>query len=102
MSSLDWAYHVRRADVPPDASKDALHAFIGGLFAEQMDVSKPLWQFYVVESLQADGGIRAAVVPRVHHVLGDGTSLVHPPRRSGPRHRYAPHTNGHRQAEAAA
>lgn len=77
MSSLDWAYHVRRADLPADASKDALHKFIGDLFAVPMDVSKPMWQFYVVESLQADGGIRAAVVPRVHHVLGDGTSLVH-------------------------
>lgn len=76
VEEMDWAYHVKSAQLPEPRDRDALHAFVGGLFADTMDVTKPMWQFHVVESMNGEGGVRSALVARVHHVMGDGTSLV--------------------------
>lgn len=68
---VDW--HVRDADLAPDADLADLEAFAGRLAETPLDRTRPLWELHVVEQL-ADG--RAAVVAKVHHALADGVTAV--------------------------
>ena len=76
MKDIDWDYHLRVAQLPATATRDDLHEYIGQLVPQTMDLERPLWQFVVVERMD-DDGCRAAIIPRIHHILGDGTSLIH-------------------------
>jgi WS/DGAT/MGAT family acyltransferase len=67
---IDW--HVRVAALPGAADKLALERFVSDLASTPLDLSKPLWQFHLVENYQ--GG--AALIARIHHCYADGLALV--------------------------
>ncbi|WP_126642984.1 WS/DGAT/MGAT family O-acyltransferase [Embleya hyalina] len=62
-------YHVRHTAVPAPGGADQVRNLAGRLFAQRLDLSKPLWEVWLVEGL-ADG--RWAIISKVHHCLIDG------------------------------
>lgn len=72
---IDW--HVRVARLPGAADKAQLEAFVSELASSPLDMSKPLWQFNVVEDYTSPEGHRGGVlVARIHHCYADGLALV--------------------------
>lgn len=66
---FDIGYHLRRIALPEPGDHRLLQEFVGRLVSRPMDMSKPLWEIYVVEGLE---GGRWAYVGKAHHVLVDG------------------------------
>jgi len=67
---LDW--HLRITRLPGAAGKAELERFVSELASSPLDLSKPLWQFHLVEDYQ--GG--SVLVARIHHCYADGLALV--------------------------
>ncbi len=64
--------HVHRIGVPEPGDLDALKHLTNDLMSTPLDMSKPPWQFHLVESYA--GG--SAIIARLHHSIADGVSLV--------------------------
>ncbi|MCC8248850.1 WS/DGAT/MGAT family O-acyltransferase [Saccharothrix luteola] len=62
-------YHVRHTAVPSPGADDQLRNLAGRLFAQRLDLAKPLWEVWLVEGLE---GGRWAIISKVHHCLIDG------------------------------
>lgn len=77
---FDIAHHVVPETLSPRPDQnpvDALKDRVAELTATPLDRDRPLWQFHLIEHLDAgDGRGRSAFVMRVHHCIGDGISLV--------------------------
>lgn len=97
---MDWGFRVQRKDrkgkdvwVPVEVDIDAhiiepaidtsaprcLENYITDLsVAPPLDVTRPMWQCHILNgpSGEGDGQPAANMVVRVHHALGDGTSLM--------------------------
>lgn len=69
---FDLDAHLHRAALPAPGDKRVLEAYVGELMSQPLDLSKPPWQFHLVEDY--DGG--SALVARLHHAIGDGIALV--------------------------
>lgn len=67
---LDW--HVRVAALPGAADKRELQDFVSELASTPLDLSKPMWQFHLIENYRGGG----ALVARIHHCYADGLALV--------------------------
>lgn len=67
---IDW--HVRVAALPGAADKAELERFVSELASSPLDMSKPLWQFHVIEDYRGGG----VLVARIHHCYADGLALV--------------------------
>ena len=67
---IDW--HVRVAALPGAADKAELEAFVSDLASSPLDMSKPLWQFHVIEDYRGGG----VLIARIHHCYADGLALV--------------------------
>ncbi len=70
---LDLDAHLQRIPLPPPGDKAALRNLVSELSSKQLDLSRPLWQFYLVEGY----GEGCALIGRVHHCLADGPTLMH-------------------------
>lgn len=70
---LDLDAHVRRTALPRPAGMPQLGRLAAQLFARRLDRSRPLWEFWIVESV---GRNRFAVVTKTHHCMIDGVSGV--------------------------
>jgi diacylglycerol O-acyltransferase / wax synthase len=66
---IDLDYHIRHARLPKPGTFAQLEAMVGDLHSIQLDRSRPLWQFTVIDGL-ADG--RLALYSKVHHAAVDG------------------------------
>ena len=66
---FDIGYHLRRIALPEPGDMGLLQEFVGRLVSRPLDMTKPLWEIYLVEGL-ADGCW--AYVGKAHHVLVDG------------------------------
>jgi len=64
-------YHVRHTAVPKPGGEQELRNLAGRVFAQRLDMAKPLWEMWLVEGLQ-DG--RWAVISKVHHCMVDGVA----------------------------
>ncbi|MEO7326728.1 MAG: wax ester/triacylglycerol synthase family O-acyltransferase [Dokdonella sp.] len=72
---IDW--HVRTARLPGAADKAQLEAFVSELASSPLDMSRPLWQYNVIEDYTSPEGQRGGVlVARIHHCYADGLALV--------------------------
>jgi diacylglycerol O-acyltransferase len=69
---FDLDYHLQRATLPPPGDQTALQDVASLLASTQLDLSRPLWQFHLVENY-GDG---CALICRLHHCIGDGIALV--------------------------
>jgi diacylglycerol O-acyltransferase / wax synthase len=70
--SFDLDHHLHRISLPGKADKLELEAYVADLASQRLDMSRPLWQFHLVDNYQ--GG--QALVARVHHCIADGIALV--------------------------
>lgn len=64
-------YHVRHTAVPAPGGAEQLRNLAGRVFAQRLDLTKPLWEMYLVEGL-TDG--RWAIISKVHHCMIDGVA----------------------------
>jgi diacylglycerol O-acyltransferase len=69
VGEIDLDYHIRHARLPKPGTFAQLEAMVGDLHSIQLDRSRPLWQFTVIDGL-ADG--RLALYSKVHHAAVDG------------------------------
>ena len=66
-------YHIRHTAVPPPGGRDELRNLAGRVFAQLLDRSKPLWEFWMVEGLEKG---RWAIISKVHHCMVDGVAAT--------------------------
>src|SRR4051794_21366576 len=74
---FDIEYHVRHLALPKPGTWEQLCVQTARLHARALDTSRPLWEFYVVEGLDAVDGIppgSVAIVSKIHHAAIDGVS----------------------------
>lgn len=62
-------YHVRHTAVPAPGSAEQLRNLAGRVLGQRLDMTKPLWELWLVEGL-ANG--RWAMINKVHHAMVDG------------------------------
>ena len=76
--SFNLEYHVRQTALPSPGSEEQLRLLTGRIFSQQLDRSRPLWELWLVENLEAagSGGRRFALISKTHHALIDGISGV--------------------------
>jgi len=64
-------YHVRHTSLPRPGSERQLKRLCGRLLSQKLDLTKPLWEIWVIEGLE-DGSF--ALVAKAHHCMVDGVS----------------------------
>jgi diacylglycerol O-acyltransferase / wax synthase len=69
---FDLRWHVRHTALPKPGSEAQLREFVGRIMSEPLDLTRPLWQVYLIEGLAG----RHAVLSKTHHALVDGVSAV--------------------------
>jgi diacylglycerol O-acyltransferase len=70
---FDLHYHLQRATLPPPGDQAALQDVVSLLVSTPLDLSRPLWQFHLIEGYAEC----CALVLRFHHSIGDGMALIH-------------------------
>ena len=76
---FDLEYHVRHIALPAPGDWRQLCIQVARLHSRPMDLSKPLWEFIIVEGLDNIEGLPKgcfALVSKVHHAAIDGMSGV--------------------------
>ncbi|WP_067822676.1 WS/DGAT/MGAT family O-acyltransferase [Actinomadura kijaniata] len=66
-------YHVRHTAVPKPGGPEELRNLAGRVLSQRLDLSKPLWEIWLVEGLE---GGRWAAISKVHHSVVDGVGGV--------------------------
>lgn len=66
-------YHVRHTSLPQPGSERQLKRLCGRILSQKLDLTKPLWEIWVVEGLH-DGTF--ALVAKAHHCMVDGVSGI--------------------------
>ncbi|MFZ2359726.1 MAG: wax ester/triacylglycerol synthase family O-acyltransferase [Anaerolineae bacterium] len=70
---FDLASHMHRVALPSPGDRTALQAMVSDLMSAQLDFSKPLWHFHLIEGYE---GRRSVLLTRLHHAIADGIALV--------------------------
>jgi len=73
VDNLDMDYHVKHHKISDVSDMQALHKFAAKLHEPMLDRDKPLWQMHVIEG---EKGKQFAIFFTIHHIYGDGASLV--------------------------
>jgi diacylglycerol O-acyltransferase len=76
---FDLEYHVRHIRLPEPGDWRQLCIQVARLHSRPLDLTRPLWEFTVVEGLDAIPGLPKgsyAIVTKVHHACIDGVSGV--------------------------
>ena len=72
VAGFDLDYHLQRATLSVPGDQAALQETVSLLASRPLELSRPPWQFHLVESY----GQGSALICRLHHSLGDGMALV--------------------------
>lgn len=78
-ANFDIEYHIRHLALPQPGDWRQLCIQVARLQARPMDLSKPLWEFNIIEGLDNIAGIPKgsfALMAKVHHAAIDGLSGV--------------------------
>ena len=70
--NFDLSSHLRRVALPSPHDRTALQAMVSDQMSTQLDFSKPLWQFLLIEGY----GERSVLLCCLHHSIADGIALV--------------------------
>lgn len=73
VKKLNMDYHVQIHRVSDVKDREALDEFVARLHASRLDPDKPLWQYHFLFDQDSD---IFAIYARVHHMYGDGATLV--------------------------
>lgn len=68
---VDLDYHVRHVTAPAPGTMRELEALVALLHAHALDLTRPLWEFYVIDGL-ASGQL--AIYTKMHHAAMDGAT----------------------------
>jgi diacylglycerol O-acyltransferase / wax synthase len=71
--NFDLTFHVRRSALPRPGTLAQLRELVGRVMARRLDISRPLWEMYLVEGLEDD---RLALLAKSHLCLVDGVDTV--------------------------
>ncbi|HEX9516259.1 MAG TPA: wax ester/triacylglycerol synthase family O-acyltransferase [Streptosporangiaceae bacterium] len=66
---FDIGYHLRHAVVPKPGRAPQLHRLGGQIYAQPLDRSRPLWEAWLLEGIEAG---RWAILSKAHHCMVDG------------------------------
>jgi diacylglycerol O-acyltransferase / wax synthase len=66
-------YHVHHTALPPPGTIRQLKRLVGRIMSQKLDLSKPLWELWIVEGLE---GGRFALVDKLHHCMVDGNAAL--------------------------
>lgn len=92
-SEFDLEYHVRHIALPAPGDWRQLCIQTARIHARPLDMTKPLWEYWIVEGLNNVEGVPPgswAIVSKVHHAAIDGasgmemTSALHDQARDAP------------------
>jgi diacylglycerol O-acyltransferase len=78
-SAFNLETHLHRATLPPPGDWQALCNLVGRIHSRPLDRSRPLWEGYMIEGLDAIEGMEPgcfALLLKVHHAAMDGVSGV--------------------------
>jgi len=70
---VDIDYHVRHSALPYPGGERELGVLVSRLHSNPMDLSRPLWEFHLIEGLADD---RFAIYCKLHHALVDGVNSI--------------------------
>ena len=76
---FDLEYHVRRVGLPKPADWTELKKLTARIFSRPLDMTKPLWEFYIIDGLDNLAGVPKgsfALLSKTHHAAIDGASGV--------------------------
>jgi WS/DGAT/MGAT family acyltransferase len=76
---FDLEYHIRHGRLPDPGDWRQFCIHMARYHARPLDMSRPLWEMYVVEGLdKLDGAPKGsyAIATKIHHAAADGTSLA--------------------------
>ena len=77
---FDLSYHIRRIGLPSPASIEELQRLASRIFSRPMDMTRPLWEIYVIDGLEKIEGMSSgsfALLAKTHHAAVDGASGIH-------------------------
>src|SRR5215469_3554603 len=66
---FDIRNHLRRAAVKAPGRARQVHDLAGGIYAQPLDRSRPLWEAWFLEGIEHG---RWAILNKVHHCMADG------------------------------
>src|SRR5260370_5790192 len=70
---FEIGHHLRHAVVPKPGRVAQLHRLAGQIYGEPLDRSRPLWEAWLLEGIEAG---RWAILFKVHHCMVDGLGGV--------------------------
>ncbi len=76
---FDLEYHVRHIALPAPGDRRQLSIQAARIHSRPLDMTKPLWEYWIVEGLDNIEGIPKgswAIISKVHHAAIDGASGV--------------------------
>ena len=71
--SFELDSHLHRIALPFPGDEAALKAVVNDLASTPLDLSRPLWQFHLIENY----GEGCVLFCRLHHCIADGIALMH-------------------------
>ena len=77
---FDLSYHIRRIGLPSPGSIEELHRLAARIFSRPMDMTRPLWEIYVIDGFDESQGLASgsfALLTKSHHAAVDGASGIH-------------------------
>lgn len=77
--AVDLQHHVSRSALPKPGTRAQLAQAYSRLYAQAMDLSRPLWEIHVIDGLDAVEGVPEgsfALVVKFHHAGADGVSAT--------------------------
>ncbi|WP_040492413.1 WS/DGAT/MGAT family O-acyltransferase [Ilumatobacter nonamiensis] len=78
-ANFDLEYHVRHIALPKPGDWRQFCIQVARIHARPLDLSRPLWEMYVIEGLDAIDGVPVGafgLVTKIHHAAVDGMSGV--------------------------
>ena len=76
---FDLEHHVRHERLPEPGDWRQFCIHMARYHSRALDMSRPLWEMYVVEGLDNIGGLPKgsyAIATKIHHAAADGTALA--------------------------